>query len=68
MKLAICLTLGLLCISGCSGPFEDMSDEDLADAVYECRTSSDQSPAYAIRCDNYKRECENRRDQGRYVC
>ena len=45
-----------------------MSDEDLADAVYECRTSSDQSPAYAIRCDNYKRECENRRDQGRYVC
>ncbi len=62
--LATCVALS----AGCARPHANLSDEALADGVYECRTKIDQSPGFAIRCDNYKRECETRRAEGRYVC
>ena len=58
----------LLSAAGCSNKFESIPDEELADSMYECRTSSNQSPGMAIRCDNVERECERRRDDGRFVC
>ena len=36
--------------------------------MHDCRMSQDQSPGMAIRCDNIERECERRREDGRYVC
>ncbi len=52
----------------CSNKLASVSDEDLADNMYECRTALDQSPGMAIRCDNVTRECKRRRDEGRFVC
>ena len=70
MKVSAFLVLAasLAVAAGCSRPHADLSDTELADGVYECRTKVDQSPGFAIRCDNYKRECEARRAEGRYVC
>ena len=59
--------VALICV-GCSSPFEEMPDNELADKVYACSASTDQSPGFAIRCDNLRRECQRRRDEGKYVC
>lgn len=58
----------LLVLAGCSSPFEDMPDDELADKAYRCTITTDQSPGFAIRCDNYQRECDRRRDDGHFVC
>ena len=55
-------------LSGCENKFASIPDNELADSMYECRTVQDQAPGMAIRCDNVRRECERRRDEGRYVC
>ncbi len=65
LSILLPLSLGL---AGCSNKLAEVSDEDLADTMYECRSSQDQSPGMAIRCDNITRECKRRRDEGRFVC
>lgn len=55
-------------LSGCSNKFESISDEELADRMYECHTVTEQSPGMAIMCDNVTRECKNRREAGHFVC
>ena len=55
-------------LAGCNNEAAKIPDNELADNIYACRTAVDQSPGFAIRCDNYKRECERRREEGRYVC
>ena len=67
MKRFLPVTLVLM-LSACGGNDINMSDEELADAVHACRSSVDQSPGFAIRCDNFKRECSKRREEGRFVC
>ena len=68
MLRMLLLLYGTCCLAACSNDFADMPDTDLADGIYTCRTEIDQSPGMAIRCDNYQRECERRRDEGRFVC
>lgn len=65
--LAVLLT-ALLAMTACDGGMADMPDAELQDNIYECDSTSEQSPGMAIACDNYRRECRNRRDQGRFVC
>lgn len=62
------LALALFTLTACSNEFSDIPDEELADKAYACRTTTEQSPGFAITCDNYKRECERRREAGKYVC
>ncbi len=62
------LTLGLLALGGCGNELESLSDSELQDRSYQCRKSTDQTPGQAISCDNYRRECQRRRDLGRYAC
>ena len=69
----LCAKFGLMLVIilssvGCTNEFADISDNNLADSMHECRTTVDQSPGFAIRCDNVVRECKRRRDAGRYVC
>ena len=64
----LCLCLGLLVCTGCEGKLAGMSDTELQDKMHECNTQTSQSPGFAISCDNYRRECERRREAGRYVC
>ncbi len=60
----------LLCcaVVGCESDISALSDEDLADKMYECNQATTSSPGFSIRCDNYRRECKKRRKDGRFVC
>lgn len=66
------LRVGLLLtgatLAGCEGKLASLSDAELQDRIYECNATTDQSPGFAISCDNYRRECARRRDEGRFVC
>lgn len=62
------LLAGMLGLAGCEGKLAQLSDTELQDRMYECDTTAEQSPGMAISCDNYRRECQRRRDQGHYVC
>ncbi len=63
------LLAGLIVLGGCSkNKLEELSDNELQDRMYECNTTVDQSPGMAISCDNYRRECQRRREEGRFVC
>ena len=67
MKLVVISAL-CLALSACDSPLAEMPDHELADAMYACTVSNEQTPGFAIRCDNLRRECGRRRDGGRYVC
>lgn len=60
--------LGLLVLSGCGNDLNDLSDSQLQERAFECLTNKEQTPGGAISCENYRRECQRRRDMGRYVC
>lgn len=62
------LAAGLVALAGCEGKMASLTDHELQDRMYECNTTVDQSPGMAISCDNYRRECARRREQGRFVC
>jgi hypothetical protein len=62
------LVLAALLLTGCGSKLADVPDTELQDAVYQCDTATEQSPGFAISCDNYRRECKRRRDEGRFVC
>ena len=68
----LCLIVGLgvtfLACNACSGKFAGMNDDDLRDKMNACNRIIQKSPGFAISCDNHARECQVRRDQGRYVC
>ncbi|MEQ8783474.1 MAG: hypothetical protein RIE06_27745 [Roseibium album] len=65
---ALLLVVGVTGLSACESRLAGLSDTDLQDRMYECNTTVDQSPGMAISCDNYRRECQRRRDEGRFVC
>ena len=60
--------LGALGTAGCDSRMSSLSDSELQDRVRECDATRNQSPGMAISCDNFRRECRKRREQGRYVC
>ena len=64
MSLAAIVSL----CAACDGKLARLSDSELQDRIYECNSQTSQSPGFAISCDNYRRECANRREKGRYVC
>ena len=61
--------LALICaLVACDSRINNMADTDLQDRMYECRDSQSQNPGFAISCDNYRRECLRRREQGKFLC
>ena len=66
ISFAVGFTIAL--VTGCSNKLAGMGDDELQDKSYACRQAIDQSPGFAISCDNYKRECERRREAGRFLC
>lgn len=62
------LLSGVIGLSGCESELAKIPDKTLQDRVYECTQTLDQSPGFAIRCDNYRRECRRRREEGHFVC
>lgn len=67
MRTMVC-ALGIFVLTACGDDGPTLSDEELADAIHECRSNTQQSPSFAIRCDNYQRQCDKLRKEGRYVC
>ena len=65
-KWATVIILGMLVI-GCGSRLANLADADLQEKVFECN-KPDLAPGMAIQCDNYRRECARRREQGRFVC
>lgn len=63
--MMLSVTAGL---TGCEGKLAKLPDTELQDRIYECQHTVDQAPGFAISCDNYRRECERRREEGRFVC
>lgn len=55
-------------LAACESKLAGLSDTELQDRMYECNTTVDQAPGMAISCDNYRRECQRRREEGRFVC
>lgn len=68
MRLLLVTCITFVALSGCSNKLAGMADHELQDKSYACRQATAQSPGFAISCDNYKRECERRREAGRYLC
>ncbi len=62
------LALIFMGMAGCGNELEALSDSQLQDRSYQCAQATEQTPGQAISCDNYRRECQRRRDLGRYVC
>lgn len=68
MKKMLVLGAFVTVITGCSGPFPDMPDAELRNNWARCKANPNPSTTFAIRCDNYKRECEHRQGKGNNVC
>lgn len=66
--LRINMALVVVLLGGCGNELANLSDSDLQDRSHECRTNTEPTPGQAISCDNFRRECRRRRDEGRYVC
>lgn len=64
----VLLLAGAVGLAGCDSELARLPDETLQDRIYECNQAGEQSPGFAIRCDNYRRECLRRRQEGRFVC
>ena len=65
----VLLLAGVTVLTGaCDSSMSSMSDSELQDKSYECKTARELSPGAAIACDNYSRECARRRKEGRFVC
>jgi hypothetical protein len=64
---AMLVIMGLL--GGCGGSkLEGLSDTQLQDKAYACTREHNLSPGAAIACDNYRKECQRRRELGSFVC
>ncbi len=66
-RVCLIAAIGFVLVA-CGGKFAGMADDDLREKMGACGRIVQKSPGYAISCDNYTRECRNRRDEGRYVC
>lgn len=64
-RTAFALLIGLN--AACGSNLEGTTDAELQEKMFEC-SKPGLSPGMAIQCDNYRRECSRRREQGRFVC
>ncbi len=62
------LTAAVLFLAGCENKLEGLDDTELQDKAYACSREHNPSPGAAIACDNYRKECQRRRELGRFVC
>jgi len=68
MRALLTLLPVVALLTGCESKLASLSDTELQDRMFECRSTTEQSPGMAISCDNYRRECARRREAGNFVC
>lgn len=59
---------GILSLAACGTEISRLSDDDLRKKVQECDYAVNLSTAEHQVCGNYRRECQRRLDEGRFVC
>jgi hypothetical protein len=65
--LILCVA-GLSLLSGCEGKWQKMSNQELVQKNDECVRKNPTSPGRVTACENIKKECTRRRENGNYAC
>ncbi|WP_370980562.1 hypothetical protein [Agaribacterium sp. ZY112] len=71
MKKTAAAVIAILCaisLSACEGKMQKMSNAELSEKNAECVRKSPTSPGRVTACENIRKECEARRDDGNYAC
>lgn len=56
-------------LTGCfNNQYADIEDSELRRRAYRCVINSNPSTAEIQVCKNIRRECDRRREEGRFVC
>ena len=64
ISLAFCMFL-----TGCfNNQYADIEDSELRRRAYRCVINNNPSTAEIQVCKNIRRECDRRREEGRFVC
>lgn len=64
----ICIVLTSLCLAACEGGLKSMSNQELAAKNDECVRGNPTSPGKVTACENIKKECARRREEGNFAC
>ncbi len=67
IKKAVYLISSAFVISACGGPYPDLSNYELQEMLWDCKSKSDSdmTPAMGVKCNNAERECKVRLKAGR---
>ncbi|MFT7561596.1 MAG: hypothetical protein ACI93R_003525 [Flavobacteriales bacterium] len=67
-SLVFCV-LALSILSGCGeGKWAKMTNQELVEKNDGCVRGNPSSPGKVTACENVKKECKRRRDNGNYAC
>jgi len=68
--LTVPLMTSFLSLGGCDGGYQlaDLSDFDLEQKYAYCLDKKPTAPGKMTGCENLRKECESRAEQGRYIC
>ncbi len=62
------LILSIVLVVACEGKMQKMSNQELAAKNDECVQKNPTSPGKVTACENIRKECERRREQGNFAC
>lgn len=70
MKFIIITFISMTFLSACEGSskMRNMSNIDLSNKHDECVRKNPSSPGRVTACENIRKECERRREDGNYAC
>lgn len=64
----ICIVLTSAFLVACEGGLKSMSNQELAAKNDECVRGNPTSPGKVTACENIKKECARRREEGNFAC
>lgn len=67
-KTYIACLLAIFGLAACEGGMKGMSNQELASKRDECVQRNPTSPGKVTACENIRKECERRREEGNFAC
>lgn len=64
----ICIVLASAALTACEGGLRSLSNQELAAKNDECVRGNPTSPGKVTACENIKKECARRREEGNFAC
>lgn len=70
IKIALLLLSAMVFLTGCdfNNAYAQIEDSELRRRAYRCVINQNPSTAEIQVCKNIRRECDRRRETGRFVC